>query len=204
MATLLVGGGLGCQRHSANGFVPAPLSPEESFDVVYQAFRRGMDTGGGGVMAGGKSRDESGVTAMTVNNTVTRELIPPKKDGDPYRATITVEHRSLFSRVPTPGASGSKGDDSGGDQATGGSDTATSDPGVDVIDSNLIGSSSKRGDSRRGTRPTTAGVPPSRSDEDVRTYELVYEEGRWKLLTKIDTNVDAAAQNAFDYALSKQ
>ena len=43
-----------------------------------------------------------------------------------------------------------------------------------------------------------------RADEDVRTFDLAYENGRWVLKTDPDPKTEIAVKKAFEYALSLQ
>ncbi|MEX2315836.1 MAG: hypothetical protein WD669_01700 [Pirellulales bacterium] len=196
----------GCQK-SAPVVAAARPTAEESYRFILDTFRRGIETGSGGVMPGLVTRQNGGgYTAVSVNNKVSDELIPPTKAGEPYRAKITVTSRSRYSRVPA-GADGKTGrdDEAGaGDDFGATGDAAITDPTIDILEPGLIGSPGSARGGRRGPRGTT-DVPLTRpAEEEVRVYELVYRNDRWELITEIDQKNDQAVQRAFEHALGTQ
>jgi hypothetical protein len=54
------------------------------------------------------------------------------------------------------------------------------------------------------TRPGDGSVARREGDQEVRKYELVYENGRWKLVTKLDEKTEKSIENAFNSALRVQ
>jgi hypothetical protein len=193
----------GCQRGGDTAEKTAPPTPEESFDLILTTFRRGVETGAGGVMAGGVSHKDGGYSAITINNTVTHELIPPAKQGDDYRATITVTSRSRYSiKRGSPGADEASREDEAKNKAAASGD-ALAEPGAEM-DPGAMTTAGSTTPTRGGFRDTKAEAPIGRPDEDVRTYDLVHRGGRWELLTKIDEKNDPAAKMAFERALGMQ
>ena len=47
-------------------------------------------------------------------------------------------------------------------------------------------------------------TPPKPQEKDVRKYELVYQNGRWTLITELNTKTEQLIQNAFRNALDTQ
>src|SRR5688572_23283186 len=95
-----VASGAGCDQKSSKPVQPIPPAqvakpgPEESFAVIVETFRRGVED----IPIGFVVRDTAGGhSMMTGRNDVTHELIPPAKQGDPYKGVITVESESRYS-----------------------------------------------------------------------------------------------------------
>jgi hypothetical protein len=195
----------GCQQQpsaGAAGDALAKTAPEERFDHIIEIFRRGMETGPAGLPAGGVSRQEGSYTSVAINNEVSHKLFPPAKEGDSYRATVTILSRTRYSmqRLPADAEKDAKRDDANTkDDASGGNAT---DAGVEILDSDLI--SAPGGAGRRSTpAPGEAGFL-RRTDEETRKYELVYKDDRWTLITEIDETKEPAVAGAFKRALSSQ
>jgi hypothetical protein len=55
-----------------------------------------------------------------------------------------------------------------------------------------------------GKAGTSAPKVASTKNEFERVYDLVYENGRWKLITELDPNTEESIQIAFDRALASQ
>jgi hypothetical protein len=180
----------------------AKPGPEESFDLILETFRRGVE----GVKVGFVARREGGHSLMSGNNKVSHELIPPKTEGDPYKAIITVQSESSYSlKRTTP--TDSRDDNKSGNQDSQSGIAGEDDPvGIDILDSDLVG---KPADTGPTSRPAPANVdtttiarrPPSAAK---KSYELRYENGRWTLVSKLDPDTEQGIANAFAYALNTQ
>src|SRR5262245_3334264 len=80
----------GCSS-STSGPSTAPVAakptPEQSFDMIMETFRRRIEGTPSGFVVdnagGGRSR-------LMASNKVSSEVFPPEKEGDPYRAEVTV------------------------------------------------------------------------------------------------------------------
>jgi hypothetical protein len=181
------------------------LGPEESFAEILATFRRGIETGAEGVPAGGINRQGGGYSVMSINNTVSHKLLPPSSEGEPYRATITVVSQSRYSIQRTSPDSDDADRDDGSKESEGSGDpTRPLDTGVEVYDDELITSTGGSGGSRRQTPTTPDAVPLRRQGEFTQTYDLVYRNGRWELVTQINPDTERAVLNAFKRALSMQ
>jgi hypothetical protein len=142
-------------------------------------------------------------TMMTGRNIVSHELLPPKTSGDSYRAKITVKSDTQYSlqrsteRSSGPDASQSNNasaDNSAGDN----SDVQIFDPAV--------ASSPSGGEAASNAEkldPNAVTVAQTEHKYE-RTYELVYENGQWKLVTELDPNTEEQIKVAFEHALASQ
>jgi hypothetical protein len=207
-ATLTVAAAVGCQKpanNSATAVAPANTAqptPEESFATIVETFRRGVED----VPIGFIAKDGSGSqTMMTGRNEVTHELFPPTKEGDPFKAVIKVKSESRYSlqrSTEEPSVENSK-------QATGDSsaDSLADDSDVQIFDPAVASAPGANGADRRTTakadKKAVAIAPPVENIHE-RPYELVYENGRWKLVTELDPKTEGSIQLAFDRALESQ
>jgi hypothetical protein len=204
-AVLIVAATVGCQKpadNSAATVAPAasaPLSPKESFDAIVEIFRRGVED----VPIGFVVQDDSGSqTMMTGRNTVTHELISPAKEGDPFKAVIKVSSESRYSlqrSTEEPNEEDSK--QAATDSSADGSDVQIFDPAV-------ASAPGTNGADPRATGPkadkNVVSVAPPVDNKDERTYDLVHENGRWKLISKLDPKTEESIKFAFDRALESQ
>jgi hypothetical protein len=204
---VILGTGLaGCRNESASnasaaaGKTTTKPGPEESFKLIVETFRRGIED----IPIGFVMRQDSGQSMMVGKNEVSHQLIHPKKQGQPYRAIITVTSESRYSiqrtREETPP------EDEREEQSLANSLTDDSDEedGQEIFDSELIGSASSKNDSRRTTPGETEQFVDRRADAGERHYELVYENDKWRLVTELDPETEQATRDAFDRALKTQ
>jgi hypothetical protein len=208
-ATLTVAAAVGCQKpanNSATAVAPANTAqptPEESFAMIVETFRRGVED----VPIGFVVQDGSGSqTMMTGRNTVTHELFPPAKQGDPFKAVIKVNSESRYSlqrstEEPNTGDANQASDNSNADSLADGSDVQIFDPAV-------ASAPGANGADRRTTTPkaekNAVAIAPPVENIHERAYHLVYENGRWKLVTELDPKTEGSIQLAFDRALESQ
>jgi hypothetical protein len=198
----------GCQKKSQDTAVPtapaptAQSTPEESFEYIVETFKRGVED----VPIGFVIHDESGSqTMMTGRNEVSHEIIPPAKGGEPYKAVITVKSRSQYSLQRTEKPKGPEEQDQSNGENSG--DAVDDTSGVEVFDPSIASADGTGVKDRRPTtpKPDKDAVTVAREDnEHERKYELVYENGRWKLITKLDDRTEKSIQLAFDRALESQ
>lgn len=191
----------GC-RQEASTASAAPRPPAvESFDEIVQIVTRALDTGSGEIPGGFVASDAGGRSAFTVSNRVTSNLYPPEAQDENYRGTITVSTRTMYSIR--------RSDDSEGDTSSQSSeeesfslldDPDSSDMTFGSDDDGLV--TATPADSK-STAPAAENVT-SRMDEDVRTFEMEYLNGRWVLKTQPDPETERSIQKAFDYALGLQ
>ena len=213
LALMVIGAAItGCQPDaSSSGTTDAAANstanqptPAERFDRVVTTFRNAIDTDSSGVATGIRFDDATGHTSISVRKNVTDvKLIPPTKQGEPYRGTITVVWHSSYSmRMPASGdADADKSSGKNGDPDQPEVPDASAEGGVDVLDPNLIAAATKNGN--RSPVQEDEFVA-RRTEEDERTYELEYDNNRWVLKTALDPETETSIQYAFEHALSTQ
>jgi hypothetical protein len=195
---------VGCQELSEpTGAAPRHVKPgpEESFEMIVETVRRGIED----VPIGFVLRDEDGHSMMTGKNEVSHELIPPSKEGEPYKAIITVGSQSHYSIQRAT----SDEDDEGQveKQRIDSLAQETDETGLEVFDSELVGSSGK---AKQDRRPPSSAAEKSektvtrQADRQERKYEFVYVDGKWTLVTPLDAETEQSIQNAFNRALEMQ
>jgi hypothetical protein len=177
--------------------------PEESFAIIVETFRRGVED----IPIGFVVHEAGGHSRMTGKNEVSHELIRPAKEGDRYRGVITVKSQSSYSIQRSVEADGDVDTDGEVDEGTGSAAQSQEDPAAQVYDPGLVGAS----DAGAEASPPPTATPDSsdvtvtrRADRKKRQYELVYENGRWVLTTKLDPNTEQSIEYAFDRALKTQ
>jgi hypothetical protein len=178
----------------------AKAGPEESLSQIMDVFRRRMEDTPIGFVA----TNSGGRTAMTGMNKVSYEFVRPANDVEPYRAVVTVKSQSQYSILRT--AEPSKED--GRDKAKNGQPPETldeADADALAFDSGTSGSAAEDKSSEKSTASRAGEAPVARRpDEEVRKYELIYESGRWKLVTKLNEQTEKSIENAFSNALNTQ
>lgn len=197
-AAITVAVSIGCQKkdresQGAAAAASKQATPEESFESIVEMFRRGVED----IPIGFRVDDGSGGrTLMTGRNVVTHQLIPPGGDGDTYRAEITVESQSEYSLQRSNTSSASQPATSDAQPAADGSDFQSLDPSQ---------ASSPGAGTASSAKGDKSAVTVARNEEkDMRTYKLVYENGRWKLVSKLDPNTEGSIKFAFERALASQ
>lgn len=171
--------------------------------MVMDTFRRRMEDSPIGFVVS----DASGRSTMSGSNKVTYELIKPAKEGDPYKAEVTVESTSSYSILRTKDSGDEKQRDKGSNAK---SDSLLKDAdkerGVESFDPSVAGGASE------STEPSKSAATPHggegtvarRPDVERRTYELIYKDGRWGLVTELNKETEQSIQNAFRSALETQ
>jgi hypothetical protein len=193
-------GGLGCRQEPASSSAVARPTAEESFDEISRVVTNALDTRSGGIPSGFVSSDEGGRSQFVVNNEVTSKLIPPAKEGDIYRGTITVTSRSYYSLLRSEGSADDKTAKKSENDFSLMDDDDSQGDGLSASDDGLISAAPSHEDKSQ----TSAESVYRRPDEDIRNFELAYENGRWVLKTEPDAKTEMAVKKAFDYALGKQ
>lgn len=194
---------VGCRPEAA---APPPAvaehsSPAESFEEIVKVFENGMELPGSNLSD--VFRQDTGASSrIQVHNTVTSELIPPASADEPYRGTITVSSQSVYSmRRAVEDKDESEDDDyqqAAGSNAFG---TESSNTEFQSFDQGLIANAPK--DEKKAESSETP-IVQRRPEKDDRTYELLYRDGRWELITKLDPKTERSVANAFDRALRHQ
>ena len=181
---------------------PKKPTPEESFQLIVDTFRRGMED----VDIGFVMREESGQSMMTGKREVSHQLIRPTKEGEPYRAIITVRTQSRYSiqRTKVPEENGPEGQADVGSSGVEPLGEPDGESGLETFDSDLVDASGSSKETRRSTAAPTEELVARRPDEGQQKYELVYENGLWTLVTKPDPETEQSIQSAFEKALKTQ
>lgn len=175
-------------------------SPEESFEEIVNVLEEGLELPGG--QASGFVTSSSGASSrFQVHNTVDSKFIPPAGANEPYRGEITVTTHSIYSLRKLDD------DDDEDDRKQPGAkrnsalleESAEAGAGFSSFDESLV-TESKDNKSGRGEIDSVH----RRADKIERKFELVFENNRWVLLTKVDKENDTAIEKAFSRALSMQ
>jgi hypothetical protein len=195
---------VGCRHESASS-VPTALpraTPEEGFEKVVEIFRDGMEIAGGS--SGFVTQDAGAGSRFQVHNTVTSELIAPSKPDEPYRGTITVSSQSIYSFHRQTDDDDKKDHKKNNDQPANGpnqsSTLGNSDSDFKSFNQSVVSDPSQ---DDKGSSDGTPAVE-RRPDNVDRTYQLVYQGGRWELVTKLDPKTEASVQHAFERAFRLQ
>jgi hypothetical protein len=193
----------GCHRQAAREAHAAvePDTPEASFAKVVRFVKDGIELPGD--VSGFVTTNSGASSRFNVHNTVTSKLIAPATPDDPYRGTITVTSTSVYAlrRSVDDNEKKDETNDAPANHGFGsldGSDEAAD--GFHSFDPSLVGSAT---DSQPESEQKIESVQ-RRSDEDQRTYELEYKNGRWELLSKLDPKTESSIENAFQRALRMQ
>jgi hypothetical protein len=208
LITALLGASLaGCEQATPNESAaaakdPKQPSPEDSFQLIVDTFRRGMED----VPIGFVMREESGQSMMTGKREVSHQLIRPTKEGEPYRAIITVHTQSRYSiqRTKVPEENGLEEQAEVGSSGIESVGEPDGESGLETFDSDLVDAPGSSKETRRSTAAPTAELVARRPDKGQQKYELVYENGLWTLVTKPDPETEQSIQSAFEKALKTQ
>lgn len=194
-----------CTHHEAGkGTAARPKpGPEVTFEMVMDTFRRRIEDSPIGFVVS----DANGRSTMSGSNKVSSKLIPPAKEGDPYRAEVTVESKSSYSILRTKDSGDEKQREKDADTK---SDSLLKDAdkanGVESFDPSVAGGPATSADSG-GAAPAPhggEGTVARRPDVERRTYELIYKDGRWGLVTELNKETEQSVQNAFHSAFETQ
>jgi hypothetical protein len=169
-------------------------TPEESLSFIMDTFRRRMEeTPIGFVIA-----DSNGRSTMTGTNKVSYELVRPADGSENFRALVTVKSESHYSMKRTKDSSDDKSDEQNKqasalppEEGQEGSESCDSSVAIKQTPDATDSSSRREEDARRPQQQT-------------RTYELDYKEGRWKLVTELNPETESSIKNAFQNALDTQ
>jgi hypothetical protein len=195
---------VGCQKETRT-VAPATTTqavssgPEASFEAIVESFRRGMEE----IPIGFSVPDPSGgVSRMSGRNEVSAELIPPK-DGEPYRGIIRVVSQARYSVERAP-QEPSESDEQTDQAVENGLEETDEESDTEVFDPALVTPGGTSGKTTTAKPGKGADLYVSEENKSERTYDLVYESGRWKLTTKLDPKTEKSIQHAFDRALKSQ
>jgi hypothetical protein len=200
-ACVVAAAGTGCRRESSPPVEATPERPaaELSFEAIVEVVKDGIEMPGGDASAFVAQR--TGATSrFQVHNTVTSQLIPPATTSDPYRGTITVTSRSIYSLRQSVEEDDKEEEAPVDDRFSLDDDAEESDSGFSSLDQDLVSESAD--DKKAGA--TELESVRRRADEDVRTYDLVYKDGRWELTSTFDPKTEKSVENAFKRALGLQ
>jgi hypothetical protein len=191
----------GAARQTARENFERP-GPEESFELIVETFRRGIED----VPIGFVLRDADGHSMMTGKNEVSHKLIPPANEGEPYKAIITVGSQSRYS-IQRSTSDKDEDEETSNNEREDGLAEEQEETDLKVFDQDLITPSGTAGKGRRNARPTSENTEKTvtrQADRQERNYELVYQDGKWTLVTKLDPETEQSIQNAFKRALEMQ
>jgi hypothetical protein len=199
----------GCQQQSVSPIQPAGPktsanpTPEESFELIAETFRRGIEARAIGFRLPTR---EGGHSMMAGSNEVTHELIRPVKEGEPYKGIITVVSKSQYSiqRSADRQEESNKEKEANRQEAESPLDGAGNPNGVGILDPSLVSTSSTNSSPSRADSTAGENAVTRRSNESDRKYELIYKDGRWSLVTELDPETEQSIQYAFDHALKTQ
>jgi hypothetical protein len=194
---------VGCRPEAPTTTAAARPPAVESFDQIVQIMTRALETGTTDIPGGFVSNDMAGRSRFSVSNKVTSKLVPPAAPDENYRGTITVTSRTSYSLRRSDDADGDKGREEAESHDNGFSlldDPDAANQGFGSTDDGLV--TATPAEDKSATSPSDTVT--SRTDEDVRTFEMEYLKGRWVLLTQPDPETERSIQKAFDYALGRQ
>jgi len=191
----------GCNEQPATSVPTASTrpSPEDSFQQIVQVITDGLELPGAGSMF--VTQRDGSSSRFQVHNSITSKLTPPAAANEPYRGTITVTSRSVYSlRKIEEDAKDDRPAEQGGFGMMDEIDESGS--GFEVMDRELV-TGSKNDDKAGGQEIERV---QRHSDEEVRNYEFAYENDRWVLKSKVDPKAEgqAAIASAIDRALRLQ
>lgn len=180
----------------------AQATPEASFKEIVRLVKDGVDLHGVGTSTGFVAKDDRASSRFQVNNEVTSELIPPTDGSTNYRGTITVTSSSTYSlrRSAEDSNSEKEQDQSAKDNGFSLMDDPDADAGFHSMDDQLV-SPAPSGETSGGSNIESV---QRRTAEDVRDYELAYENNHWVLKTKFDPETETSIAKAFERALRMQ
>jgi hypothetical protein len=172
--------------------------PKESFQVIMETFKRRMeDTSVGFVV-----NNANGRSSLTGQNKVDYELIEPKTASDPYKAIVKMTTQSRYSvklQSDVPDESAREKNAKKEERLL----PEKNKKGEEPFDPSLgKGSNENSKPATTSTHPTEQVIP--HEDHEERKYELVYQDGRWVLVTELNKETEQAVQNAFKSALETQ
>jgi hypothetical protein len=176
----------------------AKPGPEESFQPIIETFRRRMEETPIGFVV----NNSNGRSSMTGTNKVSYELMPPKTENDPYKATITVKSQFRYSvkvSSETPDESAHEKNSNKNDRLLNEKDQK----GNESFDSGVGKSSTESSKSAAPATHATEQVLPH-TDVEEHKYDLIYQDGKWILVTELNKDTEQAVQNAFKSALETQ
>lgn len=160
--------------------------------------------------SGFEIKNPDGRSRLLDSNQVSTEIIPPTKEGEPYRAKVTILSKSSYYLTKEREESNETQDQDGdgrNNQLTPGSQepAAAGNTGIDILDPDLVASPRRDGSGLPQTPGSSDTIVTRRSEAtDERVFDLEYKDGRWILLTKPNPQTEQAISNAFEQALSSQ
>jgi len=198
-AAITAVGLVGCNDSTGGSPALSKPTPEESFDLIVETFKRGVED----IPIGFVVRREGGHSMMSGRNEVSHELITPAKEGDPYRGVITVDSEWKYSMQHSDEAEETdrEGEPSRQESAL---DDGQDPDSIEILDSNLVSGSSPALEDSQSSSATGVKRVTREQDEKKRTYDLVYKNGRWALTTELDPETERSIENAFEKALNTQ
>jgi hypothetical protein len=81
---------------------------------------------------------------------------------------------------------------------------AAEEDGQEILDPELIVGADSKNETRRPAPGATDQFVARQRDEGQKDYELVHENGLWRLITELDPETEQAIREAFARALKTQ
>lgn len=184
----------GCQQASSPSAVPiSDDSPESKLEEIMNRLRTAV--------VDASAAAGSGVVSQ---RTVSHRLIPPDGDKDRYRAKITIKTTVALANPP---ASATRVPEEKSEEEA---EEEALDPLAEEeeMPDPLLEDSAK-GEATAGEEelPSDGGISRRTVEESrettTKTYELVYDNERWKLVDEISDEEDEVAKYLFEYALEE-
>lgn len=167
---------------------PADLKPlaERQFDHIMQDIKRVVESKD---PLRSETMPTVGGAGAEWRTTVTHDLIKPENESDPYRAVIHVNTVSTITviKIDQPDfEEKSKANDKQSETATEGLE------GIEQL-----------GEASPGLNIPSSPIKTFDNSQS-RDYEMIHENGRWRLLTELDPDTERTIEFAFSAAISRQ
>jgi hypothetical protein len=197
--------GTGCRR-SADGASTAAgttRGPKERLDRIVESVRHKIED----MPVGFVVSDGNGRSTMVGTNKITKvDLIAPASAEEHYKAVITVDSQLRYSIHRTKSSDESEKDQGAKTQGKNIlNDSKDSKNNLNILDADLAAKSSSPTSpiATKSDQPSDE-IVTRRPPEQIRKYELVYDNDRWSLVTTLDPKTEQSLQFAFDEATSSQ
>jgi hypothetical protein len=173
--------------------------PEESFQVIMDTFRRRMEETPVGFVV----NNPNGRSTMTGTNKVSYEVSAPKSADEKYKAVVTVKSQSRYSVKVSTEAPDDAGHEKGPKNDRLLPDKEKDQKGSESFEPNFAKGASETSKSNSSSTHVTEQVMPH-EDVEEHKYDLLYQDGKWILVTELNQETEQAVQNAFKTALETQ
>lgn len=200
---------VGCERKSNTPAPPEPAkSPaQEKFDQIVEYMNRMLvesdSFGPGGYVQFPATNNNPalGQLAYTIEVDASPQVLPPRDPGGPERASIKVTLKTSYSRTQLENDE-EEGESSAAPRGGQGRtiDEILEDPNTSVED--LSAENLLEGTPPKPRVPQRSITTKSRSEEVV--FDLEFVRNKWKLASKVDSEVFPSALSTLEAALERQ